>query len=386
MKKYFIAGLGVVLVLSIFLIFYGAYLNEQGEIQIARRMQERHVELVGAKVIVREMRPVVRFSAVNIYSENTADAVARVNGRIAQTFIAKNSEVHKGDVLFELENEDMAISIKEAEAGILNANANLKRARNNFERYKQLREQNATSVKEFDEAESAYISAEANLQVAIAKRDKILAEDSRRVIHAPIDGTIRVLYRQVGDYVQAGTALALIGDYRVLYFTDDVTDDEAKMLHIGQEAQLIFPDSEFRDGNVISSGSELNGSVRKFLAVLTEISPPLSEMAQARTILWKIDNSDRLLTPQTYGAARLELQDGYKALCIPLSALDESETMVFVHQDGQIRKRAVTIGQEDGTFVEIVGGLREGEVVITSGAEHLSDGTRANVTLHEGER
>ena len=139
MKRYFMIGLGMVLILSLSLIAYGAWLNERGEVQITERMEERRLDLIGAKATVREIHPIVRFSVINLYSPNAADAVALTAGRIVSSLTARNSYVHKGDILFVLENEDIALSLQKAEAGILSATAELNRAENNYDRYSRLR-------------------------------------------------------------------------------------------------------------------------------------------------------------------------------------------------------------------------------------------------------
>ena len=74
MKKYFMIGLGIVLALSLGIILYGAYLNERGEFQIARRMSERSLELQGAKAEKRFIRPLVKMNAISFFSKDMADA------------------------------------------------------------------------------------------------------------------------------------------------------------------------------------------------------------------------------------------------------------------------------------------------------------------------
>lgn len=70
MKKYFIAGLIFLLILSVGLIFYGVWLNNQGEVQIMQRMSERKLDLPGVKVKRRELYPKVMLSDVNLCSDN----------------------------------------------------------------------------------------------------------------------------------------------------------------------------------------------------------------------------------------------------------------------------------------------------------------------------
>ena len=194
------------------------------------------------------------------------------------------------------------------------------------------------------------MAAQANLQAAVAKRDMLLVNESRCEVRAPIDGTVRIIYRQPGTYVPSGTSLALVGDYNELYFSHQVSDDKAQRLQVGQEAEFIFPGREFK--NLDGAHGDM-GAEQVFHGVLTEIAPPLEVPGAARTLLWRIDNPLGLLTPQTYGTDR----------------------------DGKLERRDVVTGRDDGDYVEILGGLEPGEIVIVFGTENLQDGLKAEVKL-----
>lgn len=379
MRKYFFVGLALVLVLALMVIAYGAYLNDRGESQITLRMEERRAELVGVKADRRELHPLIKFSAVNLYANRVADAVALTEGRIIEAYAAVNGYVHKGDLLFRLENDNIALSIQEAEAGILSAEAELARATNNFDRYSKLRMAEAASPQQYDEAKAAYVAAQGKLKAAVAKRDMLLVNKARCEVRSPIDGTVRIIYRQPGTYVPSGTSLALIGNYNEMYFSHQVSDNRVQRLQQGQEAEFVFPGKEFKNLENMAGESAPD---QVFHAVLMEISPPLSEPGAARTLLWKLDNPLGLLTPQTYGTAYLRLGVRADALCVPLSAMtDKTRQAVFVYRDGQLERKAVTTGRDDGEYIEVLSGLEPGEIVIISGTDHLQDGMKANVTL-----
>ena len=159
MKRYFMIGLALVLLLALSAIFYGAWLNEEGEYKIAERMEDRRLTLSGAKAETRELHPRITMSTVSLTASAKTDAVALIDGRITECLAPKGSFVHKGDVIFIIENEDIPLQIKEADAAILQAESELKRAENNFARYRRLREKDATSAERYDEAETAYTAA-----------------------------------------------------------------------------------------------------------------------------------------------------------------------------------------------------------------------------------
>lgn len=387
MKRYFMAGLGIVLALSLGAIFYGAWLNERGEYQITRRMEERRLTLHGAKAGTRRISPRLTVNAVNLFSNDMADAVALVDGRIVEGLAPKGTFVRRGDVIFTLENEDIPLQRREAESNILRAQAELKRAENNYNRYQILKASDAASAQQFDEAEATYFSAQSSLSVAEAKAAQLGVQESRQQVVAPIDGKVLVLYRQQGAYVQAGTSLALVGDFRFLYFTAPVADEDARYLTIGQEAELVFQSKDFKKvyGTDYAAGNL--GSQQTFIATIAQITPPLNEPAAMRNILWQVDNRSGLLEPQTYGGVSFQSKRSHSAMAVPLSAMtDSSNTAVFVAKDdGTIERRAVRTGTNDGSYIEVLSGLTEGEIVVTSGMEGLADGVHAEIILDESE-
>ena len=385
MKRYFIVGLAIVLALSLGAIFYGAWLNERGEYQITRRMEERRLTLHGARAVARALSPQITVNAINLFSNDMADAVALVDGRIVECHAPKGSFVRRGDVIFTLENEDIPLQRQEAESNILRAQAELKKAENNYNRYQILKANDAASAQQFDEAEAAYLSAQSNLNVVEAKAAQLQVRESRQQVVAPIDGKVLVLYRQQGAYVQSGASLALVGDFRFLYFSSPVEDEAARHLLIGQEAELVFQQSDFKKvyGTDYAAGNL--GSRQTFTATIAKITPSLDQPAAMRNILWQVDNRSGLLEPQTYGGVSFRSKRSHGALTVPLSAMADNEhKFVFVAKDdGTIERRSVHTGADDGSYIEILSGLTEGEIVVTSGVEGLTDGAHAEIILDE---
>ena len=386
MKKYFMIGLGIVLALSLTIILYGAWLNERGEFQIAKRMSERSLELQGSRAAVRSIRPRFTLTAINFYSKDMADAVALSEGRIISCLAPKSSFVHKGDTLFVIENEELPLQIKEAESNILSAKAALRSKENQYNRYLFLKKNDAISSQQFDEAEAAYHAAVSNLQVMEAKLGSLQIQEARQHVTAPLDGQVLRLYRQPGAYVQSGTSLALVGDFRTLYFSTPVDDKISGHLVQGLQVELVFSNRDFQKAYGTNYEKGNMGSEQRFLASVVEITPPVSEPASLRNVMWQADNQSGLLEPQTYGNVTLHIRTELKGLSVPLEAMiDSNHTRVYVARDDKtIEERKVKTGVNDGRFIEVQEGLKEGDVVVTSGMEGLKDGMRATVNVQGG--
>ena len=112
------------LILLVGLILYGMWLNNQGEVRIIQRMSEQKWSLPGALVERRTLYLRIVFNAINLYSNDMADAVALIDGRITESFEPKNTCVKQGEVI----------------------------VANVYDRQKRLLDRKATSVAKFQEA------------------------------------------------------------------------------------------------------------------------------------------------------------------------------------------------------------------------------------------
>ena len=387
MKKLYMVGLVLILIFAVAMIGYGAWLNKSGEHQITERMENRTIPLQGAKVQVRDIYPALSLETMNLYSEEMADAVALIDGRIEQIFVSKSSKVNRGQVIFTLVNDEIPLKIQQADSSIAKAEAQLANAKNNYARYTRLRDRDATSIEKFDEAEAAYFASEAALKEAQTVKEQLLVQSARQDVIAPIDGEILIVYRQQGAYVQAGTPLALVGNFQRLFFSLPVDDKLAQRLSLGEMAELSFTNSQIlRKAYDTEYAAGNRGDAEVFSVAVKEIMPSLNEPASLRKIVFEVNNSSGLLEQQAYTGATLKFVRPRKFLTVPLAAMiDSSRSAVFVitAQD-TLERRAVKTGVDDGRFIEIVSGLQEGETVVTSAAEGLQNGMKVTVTLIGG--
>ena len=388
MKKPYIVGLVLILLAAVSMIAYGAWLNQTGENQIAVRMENRTIPLQGAKVQMRDFYPRIVMETVNLYSEEMADAVALIDGRIDQIFVAKNSSVRRGQVIFSLVNDDIPLKIQQAESSIAKAEAQLANAKNNYARYTRLMERDATSKEKFDDAEAAFFASTAALKEAQTVKEQLLVQSARQDVIAPIDGEILILYKQQGAYVTAGTPLALVGNFSRLFFSMPIDDRHAKRLAVGDSAELSFTSSQIlRKAYDTEYAAGNRGDAEIFPVHVRDIMPPLNEPATLRKIVWEVDNRVGLLEQQAYSGAVLRSSRSRKLLAVPLDAMTDSKhnTVFVVTPQDTIERRAVKTGADDGEYIEILTGLKEGETVITSAAEGLEDGMKVTVTLTGGD-
>ena len=378
MKKLYIIALVFILICAGALIAYGTYLNKAGEQQIATRMAQRAVPVSAALAKNRNIFPAFNLNTINLTSNDVADAVALIDGRIDNAFVQKNSPVHQGQILFKIVNEDIPIKLKAADAAIARAQAQLLQANNSFNRYQRLKDKNATSLEKYDEAKLNYEAAQAALNEAQANKAQYLVQSDRQNIISPIDGQILILYKQIGSFVTAGTPVALVGDFSTLYFSTSF-NDSLQNIQIGDIFNLKFHNSNFSKAYDTDFAPGNLGDEQIFPASVSDISPPLNQPANFRKIIFKVDNSAGILEQQSYNSVQLVRNKPLYALTVPVDAVVDNK--VFVVESDKIFNRTVSTGANDGSFIEITAGLREGDIVVTSPHDNLSDGLTVSVSL-----
>lgn len=248
---------------------------------------------------------------------------------------------------------------------------------------------NATAQEKYEESLSQYLAAQEALQEAQAQYQQCLVMENWLNVEAPLDGEVLLIYQREGTYVQAGTPVALVGDFDRLSFSMNLPDEDTRHLRVGENSVMAFPqgqdlskvyDTDYAAGNV--------GWGQKVQATLKDIVPPLSEPAEIRRTVWEVDNRTRTLEPMTYTGVRMVTGQSYTCLTVPLSAMvDGNYDKVYVLDDeGRLRLRQVRTGTDDDSYIEIYEGLQEGEVVVTGNMEGLHEGMKAEISLEGGGR
>lgn len=388
MKKLFLIAVTVIMAAAILLVGYGAFLNYKSEKVIDLRMANRVLRLEGVKAEERVLLPVWELDSLRLSAENMTDAISRLEGTIEEVFVRPNDHVTKGQAICRIANEDIPIKLAQIDVNIAKAEAVLTRYEHSYERYKRLIAYGAVSQEQYEEALTNYKAAVEEIKQLQLERRQYELQKERLVITAPLDGEVLMLYKKLGSFLQAGTSVALIGDFSTLQFTEVVTDDELRRLgHLDIPGELAVSKRDLDKIYATGYGEGNKGQQQRFLARIVSVEPPPEIDAAMRTIRWNVDNASGLLEPKRYQDVKIFAIRERKSLAIPKNALLENRNdVVYVwHQsDGRLELRKITTGAADGNYVEVFAGLQPEEIVIVSGKEGLSDGMKAEVNVKGG--
>jgi membrane fusion protein (multidrug efflux system) len=244
------------------------------------------------------------------------------------------------------------------EAEVQQARANLKLAKSKFDRAVDLARSNFISGQAKDEAENNLRVAEAALQLAEAKRDKM-------DIRAPFSGIMGLRQVSVGDYVKEGSDLVNLESIDPLKVDFRVPELYLKQVKVGQPLQVTLdalPERSYQ------------GSVYA-------INPLVDAAGRSIVIRAQVKNADTTLRPGMFARVRLITDRRQDSLVVPEQALvpQGTEQYVFKVVDGKAQRVKVDIGQRRDAKVEVVQGLAADDVVVTAGQLKLRDGVPVRI-------
>ncbi len=293
-----------------------------------------------------------------------------VGGKIARIHVLEGDRVAKGQLLAELETESIRLQLRQAQAGVAVAEAAYADALRNKDRMDRLIKENAVSEMQREKIQLAYDSASAQLEQAKAGLNLAQHALDVSIMTAPFAGVIASKNAEVGDVINpmmggfgggAGGVLTLM-DYSRIKTAVTVSSEDIARIRKGQAAVLrvgAFP------------GRDFPGVVR--LVNLT--ADPLSKKFGVEAVF---DNPEGLLRPGTFGDVVFELESHENALVVPQKAILEN-SYVYVVEGGKAVKKAVTLGLQNTTMVEILTGLAEGAAVVVEGNYGLEEGAAVQI-------
>ena len=328
---------------------------------------------------------------------------SKANGIIKALHVDVDSNVAAGDVLVELDKEQLSAALRGADANLQAARAALEAAeaqlkknvveaegpdaeftRRAYERAKSLFSQNLISQSSLDDAHGALdvaenrkraaqsqlvISqakvAEARAQVAQAKAssDRAAEDVANATIRAPIRATVLSRDVEIGSPVSSilnlganATLVMTLGDIDQVFVRGKVDESDIGRVRLGQAARIRV--ETFRD-------EVFNGRV-------TQISPMGVEKDNVTNfeVRVSIDNPGKKLKANMTANAEIVLEEHANALIVPEAAVTyDAQKNAFVDlvspgaKNGR-RKTAVKIGVGNGTKIEILDGLKQGDKVV----------------------
>lgn len=281
-----------------------------------------------------------------IEAEQAIDLRPDEQGRVTELLFQEGQFVALGTPLVKVDD-----TMFRAQAERAKADRDL--ARQQLERVRRLRAQNASSPADAERAEAAARSADASLSMLELQID-------RTTVRAPFAGVVGQRFISVGDYVTTATRLLTLQTVDPQRAVIEVPERHAVRLRPGQTVEF----------NVASQAG------RVFRAQVDFIDPVVQNENRTIVVKARAPNGNRLLKPGMFIEARLATATRSNAIVVPEDAVQplRAANVVWAVVDGKASRRVVQLGVRSPGAVEIVSGVSAGEQVVVGGLERMAEG------------
>ena len=315
---------------------------------IGDKAGDQEVESPGTPVVVQKVSPYLFADIIEAIGTARANEsvtlTAQISDTVQKVHFTDGAEVEAGTILVTLTNAEEL-------ANVSGALASYTEARQQFERTKPLVDQGTLSQAALDAATRAVKEATARLNAARARAGDY-------VITAPFAGLLGLRNVSPGTLVSPGTEITTLDDITIIKLDFSIPERFISTLRPGQEivAQAAaYPDIEFR-------------------GIVKTINSRVNPVTRAVAVRAEIDNRDRYLRPGMLLTVDL-VSNLRQALSVPEKSLilvGGSQFIFIVGDDNTAQRIEVEVGRRYGDRVEILSGLKEGDLIVTSGILRLS--------------
>ena len=301
----------------------------------------------------------------------------RVGGKMLRRLVDLGDTVKAGQVLAQLDAQDLRLGQDAAQAGVAVAKANLDQAAADFKRYKDLRDQGFISSADLERRETTVKSAQAQFEQARAQANVQGNQAGYASLVADASGVVTGVDVEPGMVVSAGTPvlrLAHDGPRDVVFA---VPEDK-----VGLIKALSVQPGRFKLRLWGAAAEPLPATIREISAAADPVT---------RTFLVKADIGTGTATGVRLGQTAtvlVELPQTVGVAKLPLSALREEQgrtTVWLVDRSNMtVKVQAVQLAGADGNDAVITAGLSPGMVVVTAGVHVLTPGQKVKFYVDPG--
>ncbi|HVJ08494.1 MAG TPA: efflux RND transporter periplasmic adaptor subunit [Acidisarcina sp.] len=293
---------------------------------------------------------------------------ARTSGYLQKWYFDIGAHVKKGQLLAVLSTPELDQQLQQAQGELAVAQANATVAQANATRYRDLLKTNSVSVQDTENFESQAKATSSTVSSLQANVRRLKELQSFERIYAPFDGVITARNVDVGELVDAGAGkelfhLSAVETLRVYVNVPQVYSLSMKPQLPAELTLIEYPN-------------------RKFAAHLVRTSNAIDPSSRTLLVEFDVENRKRELMPGAFAQVRFRVKPDGPSVIIPVSALifrSEGLRVAVVGDGDRVHLVPITMGEDDGKFVQIIGGLDSNARVVQDPPDSLVEGEKVNV-------
>lgn len=316
-------------------------------------------------------------------ADAAVEVMCRVSGQLIQSNVSAGQRVRKGDVLWLIDPTPYRDAVRQAEATLKTAEAELAYAQSSYERMQEVIKSEAVSEIQLLQAEANVKKCEAALHSAEASLNTARTDLGYCQIVAPIDGQITKGNYSVGAYIPGGgspVAMATIYKDDIMYANFTVADNQWLRQLLVEELTKHSADSTYYVTVRLGEGGAL-----KWQARLDYLSPNISLSTGTLDVRAVLTDPSHLLKAGSYVTITLPVGRMSDALLVPDASIgtDQLGKYLYVVSDsGVVHYRHIETGELiDDTLRIVKAGLRPTDLYVTQALLKVREGMHVSPVL-----
>jgi membrane fusion protein, multidrug efflux system len=294
----------------------------------------------------------------------------RVGGKIAARKVDVGTVVKQGQVLMQLDPQDLKLAQAQANAGLKATETNRDLAKAELKRYQDLREKNFVSQAVLDSKESAYKAAQATYDQAAAAYRNQSNQTGYASLVADVDGVVTAVEAEAGQVVSPGTPVVRVAQTKEKEIVIGIPEDR-----VGKVRAI----TDVRVRTWANPTESIPGKLR-------ELSPVADPATRTYAAKIAVPNAPEDLRLGMTAYVAFSSKSSSQSIKLPLSALykDKANTAVWVVDKDTVKLVPVQVAGTTGNEVLIAGGVAPGQTVVTAGVNLLKPGQKVKILDDNG--
>jgi membrane fusion protein (multidrug efflux system) len=290
----------------------------------------------------------------------------KASGFLTQINVKEGQTVGAGQLLFVIDNETYQAQVRQAQASVNTATAQLNTLKLTYENSQKLHENHVIGDFELQSAKNSYESAQAGLALAQAALASAREALSFCYVKSPAAGVIGTLPFKRGALVSSSSALTTVSNISQMEVYFSVTEKDAMIISQNGLESLPAVKLQLADGTIYNH----EGKVTKMSGVIDAATGSVQLIAL-------FPNPEKLL--KSGGSGNIVIPHvNSSAIIIPQSCVSEIQNKKFVYvlgSDNKVKYTEIEVDpQNDGNNYIVTSGLKPGDKYVTNGITKLSDG------------
>lgn len=328
-------------------------------------VKEEVIVVKVAKVSTNNTTPFITSSG-KVVAENSANISTRIMGYVKKVYVKTGSKVVKGQLLIEINNNDLQAKKLQAQANVYQSEAVFNNSQKDLKRFQQLFKENSASQKELDNIIAQFKVSKANLTAAKEMLNEVESQFNYFKITAPFDGVIVNKFIEEGNMANPGTILLSVENTNTVKIETMVSEKEITGIKKGAEVKVI----------ISAINTQLKGKI-------AEISSSSINTGGQFLVTILLDKTNVKVLSGMYATVQFssEIKTTESAVLIPEKAIikrGQLQGIYTISTSGTAILRWLRLGKKQGENVEVISGLTNGETYIVSSTSKLFNGAKVS--------